>query len=94
MNATVSRCPAVEALKDSYTPASSSVLSISPERATDAVTICAWWSFRVGGVARSLFPSVAFPGRSRPARRDPPSHWPAGSGPGRRRRFGTGFTVG
>lgn len=41
-----------QALSDQYTPAPRKALSLDSKRATDAVSMCAWWAFRVGNVDR------------------------------------------
>ena len=40
------------ALCDRYTPAPRKALSLDSKRATDAVSVCAWWAFRIGNVEK------------------------------------------
>lgn len=40
------------ALSDQYAPAPRKVLSLDSKRASDAVSMCAWWAFRIGDVEK------------------------------------------
>jgi len=39
-------------LCDRYVPAPPAVLSLDPQTASDAILVCAWWSFRIANVER------------------------------------------
>lgn len=39
-------------LCDRYVPAPPAILALDPQTASDAVLVCAWWSFRIGSVER------------------------------------------
>ena len=47
-----------EGLADRYTPAPPAVLALNSKLASDAVLVCAWWSFRIGNLDQVDTPAV------------------------------------